>query len=164
MGKLITMGIFKARRNFEYATEEQAAIQRGLNEWYRMRYAPDRPPDADTIRRVGERSQKYVVLLSSGISPFADIIQRVTAAGERIRARERAEREQAWRESIARMLRERRERLSAPPAPAASVIAFHPATIQAKRRRRRRAKVISFKRAYTVVRWRRRESNPFPAP
>ena len=39
-GKLITMWVFLDRRSFGNATEEDAARQRGFNEWMRSRFAP----------------------------------------------------------------------------------------------------------------------------
>jgi hypothetical protein len=42
MGKLISISVFCARRDLENDwTEEDAARQRGLNEWMRMRWRPD---------------------------------------------------------------------------------------------------------------------------
>jgi hypothetical protein len=40
MGKLITMWVRRARREGRFVTEEDAARQRGLNEWWRNRFNP----------------------------------------------------------------------------------------------------------------------------
>jgi hypothetical protein len=41
MGKLISIRVVLSRREGYYMTEEQAAVLRGLSQWYRMRYRPD---------------------------------------------------------------------------------------------------------------------------
>ena len=71
-----------------------------------------------------------------------DAIRRVTAAGERERV-ERSERAGRARARIEQVLRERRERLSAPPAPAStwSRSGANPAITKVPRRRRKMVKV-----------------------
>jgi hypothetical protein len=47
MGKLITMWVRRARREGRFVTEEDAARQRGLNEWWRNRFNPQWVADFD---------------------------------------------------------------------------------------------------------------------
>lgn len=49
MGKLITMLVFKAPRSFENVTEEDAARQRGFNDWMASRFGSPETLASSTV-------------------------------------------------------------------------------------------------------------------
>jgi hypothetical protein len=63
LGKLISLYVVRARRRGEYPpwTEEDAARQRGLNQWYQMRYRPDEATPSRPHTPPGSKAQLKVV-------------------------------------------------------------------------------------------------------